>query len=205
MIVAGDPSMKAKPRVFYTLSVKFVPKEKRFFWTLFDAASMAEGYCLDCGFTTNAVDAIAAARAFLGVRPGTLNLVHSSLANAFYGCHWLGFAYVDFGQSLPEDRAYDIECSHQWDPPPAPPVAEDVRGPVPAGARRGTRSVAPGVEGGTSASSKDKSARRLCSGARAVPATHAFGSLGREGPTPVEAGGEQPCIIADSGYVRGQS
>jgi len=137
--------MKAKSRVVYTFSVKFIPKEGRYFWALFDAAGMAEGYCLDCGFTTNAVDAIAAARAFLGARPGTLGLVHGSLANAFYGCHWLGFAYVDFGQSLPEDRAYDIECSHQWDPPPVPPDAEEVRGRVPPRPRSQARRKAAGA------------------------------------------------------------
>jgi len=116
--------MKTKALTILSLSVKFIPLEGRFFWTLFDVASLAEGRCLDCGFTSDVGEPIATARALLEVRPGKLALIGGSLAHAFYAYFWLGSAHLDPGSPVPQDRAYDIECSRQWDPQPAAPPTE---------------------------------------------------------------------------------
>lgn len=121
--------------IFY-FSAKFVPAERRFFWALFDEGNLARGTCLDCGFTTDVGEGLAAARAVHGVSRGRLELLDGSIAYAIYAFIWLGSPPPYRASPTPEDRSFEAErfreLARRCEPSPSP-------APAPAG-HRGTRS-----------------------------------------------------------------
>jgi len=98
-------------------SVKFVGAEKGFFWAVWSYASFARGMCLDAGFSADVPAALQAINAAPAVGRSRVALMDPRLAYATFAMIWLASPVVDPGTRVPEDRAYEIARSHQWDPP----------------------------------------------------------------------------------------
>lgn len=111
-------------------SVKYVGPENGFFWAVWSYASLAKGACLDAGFSTDVPSALQAIAAVPDVGRSRVALMDPRLAYATFAFIWLASPVIDLGTRAPEDQAYEIARSHQWDPP-----VEDAR-PPPPGERR---------------------------------------------------------------------
>lgn len=102
----------------FLASVKFVgPEHGFFFWAVWSHASFAKGACLDAGFSADVPSALQAIAAVPDVGRKGVALMDPRLAYATFAFIWLGSPVVDPGTRAPEDQAYEIARSHQWDPP----------------------------------------------------------------------------------------
>lgn len=111
------PSAKRQRLSSFFASVKFVGPENGFFWAVWSHASFAKGACLDAGFSADVPSALQAIAAVPEVGRSRVALMDPRLAYATFAFVWLGSPVIDPGTHAPEDDAYEVARSHQWDPP----------------------------------------------------------------------------------------
>lgn len=117
-------------------SVKFVGPERGFFWALWTYAGFAKGACLDAGFSADVPGALQAIAAVPDVGRSRVALMDPCLAHATFAFIWLASPGIDPGTHVPEDDAYEVARSRQWNPPEPPPREErPTRRSRPAGHR----------------------------------------------------------------------
>ena len=104
----------------FLASVKFIDRERGFFWALWTYASFAKGACLDAGFSADVPNALQTIAAVPGVGRSKVALMDPRMAYATFAFVWLGSPVIDPGTHAPEDDAYEIARSHQWNPPEPP-------------------------------------------------------------------------------------